>query len=87
MHRLKDASPLVISIALGRPIPKPLHQPRHRPIPEPHHWPILEPRHWFIPEPHHWAILEPGHPSQQHSFCRGRSAFQLPTSPQCLVLK
>lgn len=70
VRRLKDASPLVISIALGRPIPEPLHQPRHRPIPEPHHQPILEPRHWFIPEPHHWAILEPGHPSQQHSFCR-----------------
>lgn len=87
MRRLKDASPLVISIALGRPIPEPIHQPRHQLRHHPHHRPILEPRHRFIPEPHHWAILEPGHPSHQHFFFRGRSAIQLPTSPQCLVLK
>uniref|UniRef100_A0A8C2MBD6 3'-5' exoribonuclease HELZ2 n=1 Tax=Cricetulus griseus TaxID=10029 RepID=A0A8C2MBD6_CRIGR len=39
VRRLKEASPLVISIALGRPIPEPHHQP-HRPHP-PHrpHWP------------------------------------------------
>ncbi|XP_023598365.1 LOW QUALITY PROTEIN: helicase with zinc finger domain 2 [Trichechus manatus latirostris] len=38
VHKLKEASPLVVSIALGLPIPRPPHRPpRHPPGQQPHH--------------------------------------------------
>lgn len=46
---LKDASQLVINIALGYPIPLPRHPPRHPPRHSPHHLPGQQPLRRGIP--------------------------------------
>lgn len=95
VRQLEKASPLVISIALGLPIPEP-HRPISRPcrpVFEPHRpisrpcRPISEPCH-LIPKPCH-PIPEPcrrGGWPHQRSFHKGRSTpwlFHLSPVPWC----